>query len=384
MDWTDWMFGRWRNGPDNDQSETHRSPLFHVMLAGGIGGAVGDSVMHSLDTVKTRQQAASTELRYQGMFRAYATITSQEGLARGLYGGYSAAMLGSFPGTTLFFAFYELSKRFLIAKNCPETIAHLTAGVIGDLASSVIYVPSEVLKTRLQLQGRHNNPYFYSGYNYRGLIDATATIIRTEGFGALFFGYKATLARDLPFSALQFAFYEKFHAYAASLVPADQSMPLHLELLTGAAAGGLAGTMTTPLDVVKTRVQTEVRVPLESHQLHSSPQPAHPLSGDEHVIRNSKKAITNPPNKRSVNTSTPASVSGLANRPKLQTNSIIKGLVMIAKSEGIFGLFAGVAPRFVWTSIQTSVMLFLYQVVLKRLNDNFIDPKTGRTRLAPW
>src|SRR3978361_1211212 len=79
----------------------------------------------------------------------------------------------------------------------------LYSGFIADLAASVVYVPSEVLKTRLQLQGRYNNPYFKSGYNYRGTMDAARTIVRNEGFGALFHGYQATLYRDLPFSALQ-------------------------------------------------------------------------------------------------------------------------------------------------------------------------------------
>lgn len=49
-------------------------------------------------------------------------------------------------------------------------------GFLGDLFASVIYVPSEVLKTRLQLQGRYNNPHFNSGYNYRGTIDAARTV----------------------------------------------------------------------------------------------------------------------------------------------------------------------------------------------------------------
>src|SRR5690349_5511997 len=87
-------------------------------------------------------------------------------------------------------------------------------GFLGDFAASIVYVPSEVLKTRLQLQGRHNNPHFASGYNYRGTSDAVRTIIRQEGFSALFHGYGATLWRDLPFSALQFMFYEQGQTWA--------------------------------------------------------------------------------------------------------------------------------------------------------------------------
>lgn len=84
------------------------------------------------------------------------------------------------PGTTLYFAVYEMTKRTLNETSVPEVISHLTAGSLGDLAASVIYVPSEVLKTRLQLQGRYNNPHFVSGYNYRNTWHATKMVIEKQ------------------------------------------------------------------------------------------------------------------------------------------------------------------------------------------------------------
>ena len=82
-------------------------------------------------------------------------------------------------------------------------------GSIGDFFASFIYVPSEVLKTRMQLQGRYNNPSFISGYNYKNTWHALQMIVKYDGVGALYQGYRATLLRDVPFSALQFAFYGK-------------------------------------------------------------------------------------------------------------------------------------------------------------------------------
>ncbi|KAF3918727.1 hypothetical protein AA313_de0209388 [Arthrobotrys entomopaga] len=85
----------------------------------------------------------------------------------------------------------------------------------------------------------------------------------------MFYGYKATLMRDLPFSALQFAFWEQFQKWAkASSGGGD--IGIGLEILTGGAAGGLAGTITTPLDVVKTRIQTQVRTDAPSEALLSA------------------------------------------------------------------------------------------------------------------
>lgn len=219
------------------------------MLAGGLGGSTGDILMHSLDTVKTRQQGAPNTVKYATMSDAYLTIFREEGFRRGLYGGIAPAFMGSLPGTVIFFGTYEYSKRNLIDSGCPDQIAYLAGGLLGDLFASIIYVPSEVLKTRLQLQGRYNNPYFKSGYNYRGTVDATRTIIRTEGPAALFYGYKATIMRDLPFSALQFAFYEQFQKWAKEWV-GGRDIGLPLEIATGAMAGGLAGTITCPLGML--------------------------------------------------------------------------------------------------------------------------------------
>jgi hypothetical protein len=46
---------------------------------------------------------------------------------------------------------------------------------------------------------------------------------------------------------------------------------------------------------------------------------------------------------------------------------VVIGLKLIYKTEGIAGWFRGVGPRFVWTSIQSGSMLFLYQSILRQL-----------------
>lgn len=344
--------------------------------------------MYPLDTVKTRQQGAPREIKYKSTTRAFLNLTREEGIFRGLYGGYSPAALGSFPATMTFFIVYESTKRLFINDwGLPEPVAHFSGGWLGDLASAVFYVPSEVLKTRLQLQGRYNNPHFYSGYNYKGMMDAARTITRTEGPGALFYGYKATLIRDLPFSALQFAFYEKFHGMAQDHVGHNNDMGIAFELATGAVAGGLAGAITTPLDVVKTRIQTQHNGPTDGHpipQTTTASQPTAP-SIQQQTRQFSTKSQINNPSKSTTHTST-ASASKLArsaknysisshthtaaSAPAILTDSITHGLRIIYKTEGFAGLFSGIWPRIVWTSVQSSVMLFVYQTALKYLEDS--------------
>ncbi|KAF9151309.1 hypothetical protein BG015_006831 [Linnemannia schmuckeri] len=308
-------------------AEEHEPPYLDVLLAGGMGGTIADFIMHSVDTVKTRLQGQPTANppKYNNMFHAYSTILREEGVSRGLYSGLAPAMTGSLPGTTLYFGTYEYTKRTLTAAGCPDTLAHLAGGSIGDFFASFIYVPSEVLKTRMQLQGRYNNPSFISGYNYKNTWHALQMIVKYDGVAALYQGYRATLMRDVPFSALQFAFYEKFKVEARKWeARPDGQMSLHIETACGAVAGGLAGFLTTPLDVMKTLLQTQVKKPTSS---------ATSIATGTVAATNQKYYV-----------------------------GIWDGLKWNLKHHGVIGgLFRGVGPRVFWTSLQSAIMFVFYE-----------------------
>lgn len=245
----------------------------------------------------------------------------------------------------------------------PPSLAYLSAGLLADLAASPIYVPTEVIKTRLQLQGRYNNPHFDSGYNYRGTMHAARTIVKTEGASALFHGYRATLYRDLPFSALQFTFYENGRDLAKWWT-GSKDIGLPLEFLTGAAAGGLAGTMTCPLDVVKTRIQTQL-TPTGSNAASSSTTTTQPLRAPV-ASKTAHPSLLSHAQKRYISTSSPSTSIPRPGSVILDTSSVATGLKLIYQSEGLAGWFRGVGPRAVWTSIQSSAMLVLYQALLRQ------------------
>lgn len=104
--------------------------MFQCMLAGGLGGTSGDMLMHSIDTVKTRQQGdPHSPPKYGSLPSAYFKILRQEGFARGLYSGVTPAFLGSFPGTIIFFGTYEYSKRSMVDSGINHTLAYLASGV---------------------------------------------------------------------------------------------------------------------------------------------------------------------------------------------------------------------------------------------------------------
>ena len=139
-------------------------------------------------------------------------------------------MLASIPSTMTYFFTYEVAKRKL-TQYMPDPVAHFLSGAFGDLVACSISMPAEVIKVSLQMQGRHDNPLQLTPYNYRNARDAFRTIYQTEGVAALFQGYRATITRDMPFSAIQFAIYGKtLYSFARAFLnvllptPFQQSM----------------------------------------------------------------------------------------------------------------------------------------------------------------
>lgn len=214
-------------------------------------------------------------------------------------------------------------------------------------------------------------------------MHALRSIIRFEGWPALFYGYKATLFRDLPFSALQFAFWEQEQKLARAYV-GNRDIGLPLEVFTGASAGGMAGILTTPLDVVKTRIQTQhhptaspVPLPVQPRSSKppiqsispSSPAQIQPQSPAKHTTSSASnpQISTSHFPKRPISTSSPSTSLKHHSAATLDTSSITTGLRIIYQQEGIAGWFRGVWPRAVWTSVQSGTMLVLYQALLRRL-----------------
>ncbi|KAI5357768.1 Putative mitochondrial carrier domain superfamily [Septoria linicola] len=357
--------------------EDYRPPYAHAMLAGGLGGCLGDMLMHSLDTVKTRQQGdPHMPPKYTSMGNTYWTILKQEGVGRGLYGGVTPAFVGSFVGTVIFFGCYEQSKRAMIDYGINPSVAYFASGWCADLAASPLYVPTEVLKTRLQLQGKHNNPYFTSGYNYRSTMHAFKTIYRMEGWRELFSGYKATLLRDLPFSALQFTFYEQEQRIAKNWVGSGKEIGLPLEILTGATAGGMAGVLTCPMDVVKTRIQTELdpevvaRARAKGAEMAAMTATSVPPTSPSQTKHRPTTTSSAPTQRRSISTSGPGTALKHHGLVPLNTESVYEALKTIYRTEGLGGWFRGVGPRGVWTSIQSGTMLVVYQKLLRYFDQN--------------
>jgi len=137
---------------------------------------------------------------------------------------------------------------------------------------------------------------------------------------------------------------------------------LPLEIATAASAGGMAGVITTPLDVVKTRIQTQHNP--DTHSTPTIPPKTTTLSPSKYSTT-SRPSKPNSSQSRPISTSSPSTTLRAHGAATLDTSSVMTGLKIIYKTEGVAGWFRGVGPRAVWTSVQSATMLVLYQTLLR-------------------
>ena len=90
------------------------------------------------------------------------------------------------------------------------------------------------------------------GSVYRSILQCTRSVYRAEGLAAFYVSYPTTLAMTVPFTALQFTFYESI---SKVMNPSKAYDPV-THCIAGGLAGAFAAGMTTPLDVIKTLLQT--------------------------------------------------------------------------------------------------------------------------------
>ena len=81
------------------------------------------------------------------------------------------------------------------------------------------------------------------------------TAIRDEGFfRGLFRGYRTTVLREIPFSLIQFPLWEFFKSTWSKTLSDGAPLSPWQSAICGSLAGGISASVTTPLDVAKTRI----------------------------------------------------------------------------------------------------------------------------------
>lgn len=255
-----------------------------------------------------------------------------------MYAGLPSAMLGSMPSAAFFFLVYDGVKRSLTTSTSTSsktpTYAHMLASSLGEIAACAIRVPTEVVKQRAQAG-------LFGGSSRLAFQDILA-LRKTEGavtmVRELYRGGGITIMREIPFTIVQFSLWE--YMKAAYSTRQHREKGRHEGLVTatesavfGSMAGAVAAGLTTPLDVLKTRIML--------------------------ARRETKASPTGSASSTSTTTTTTTTTTTRAGPLKVMQD--------ILKTEGPSGLFRGVVPRIGWISTGGAIFLGTYQYVWNML-----------------
>ncbi|XVF15825.1 hypothetical protein REPUB_Repub09cG0189800 [Reevesia pubescens] len=230
--------------------------------AGAMAGFATVATMYPLDIVRTRFQVNDGRVTnfptYKNTAHAIFTITRLEGL-KGLYAGFFPAVLGSTVSWSLYFFFYGRAKQ-RYSKNRDEKLSpglHLASAAEAGALVSLCTNPIWLIKTRLQLQTPHHQSRPYSG-----IYDALRTILREEGWTALYKGLGPGLLMQVSHGAIQFTAYEELRRITVDYKERKRKAESASNLLNSFDYAVLGGSskiaailITYPFQVIRTRSQ---------------------------------------------------------------------------------------------------------------------------------
>ena len=310
-------------------------------LAGSLAGVVEHTALYPVDTIKTQMQSycadcsnktkcqvTGTSQQPSGMWTTIRQLTSGKaapGLGR-LWRGVQAMMVGCIPAHALYFSSYEAIKSLFLSETSDQhnlgPLGSAVAGATAAFCHDSVMTPADTVKQRLQLG------------HYNGMSDAVKNILRNEGPAGLYRSFPITLLTNLPYGMIMVTTNE----YLREILTKRSGSPVldvKTTMLAGCGAGMAAAAVTTPLDRVKTRLQTQ---------------------GLGTIMRANRDGI-------------PADCPKLAEEAMLSVKPKYQGLSdafkSIVQEEGWMGLFRGMIPRLMthtpsiaisWTTYEAAKM----------------------------
>jgi len=196
------------------------------------------------------------------------------------------------------------------------------------MASCLVLAPAEVIKQNAQMLQNDSH-----GAGRSGSSTSLQAFRQLAGDGVsrrFFTGYTALVARNLPFTALQFPIFEHVRAAYWKSRGSGTSEPGLIETglatgLSAGSAGSIAAFITTPSDVVKTRMM-----------LSAGSQSENPTKGQSEVA---------------------AKMEG--KQPKKGAWTVSKE---VYQERGVRGFFRGAALRSGWTMLGSGLYLGSYEM----------------------
>jgi len=225
----------------------------------GLAGCFTRNFLHSpLERLKIIQQTqdmmhgANSEHKVQAtVWRGLKQMYARDGV-RGLFQGNLANCVRVAPYAALqFWAFERFSEAYI--NMTPRDGNRLTpferlwiGGSAGVVAVTCTY-PLDYVRGRLSVQGSG------TGAQYKGIVDALATIIRADGVKGVYRGLSTTAIGIGPYLGVNFATYNTLREHFCG----DDRPSVFMSIVLGGTAGAFAQTAGYPFDSVRRRIQVD-------------------------------------------------------------------------------------------------------------------------------
>lgn len=197
------------------------------------------------------------------VFKYMMEVAKSEGVFR-FYRGLGAELIGMIPKSSAMYASFELFRRVFdealprsgdnSSSTARTSVVSFLAGAVSGIPEAIVVTPPQVVKVRLQSKdfvGKYSNTF-----------DCAQKIIKEEGLLKMMTGVQPTMIRNSVWNAVYFGSMQYLKIVSNIIFPADRSFLVDRveTVCTGFVGAVFATCFNAPFDVVKSRIQSQVRI----------------------------------------------------------------------------------------------------------------------------
>ncbi|KAF8358672.1 hypothetical protein PRIPAC_93667 [Pristionchus pacificus] len=217
---------------------------------------VAETATYPLDIVKTHLQISSRKGEHKTPFRITKNIIEKGGgRVFSLWNGCAPAVYRHFIYTGIRFGLYEEIRNATTASSPFTVYKAMLAGLVSGAIAQFFASPMDLVKVQVQLRHISNTAEYHGN-----TISIVSAIVRKHGFTELWRGWIPNVQRAALLNMADIACYDfsKRYLLSSDLGLTDSTLT---HLLASALSGLSAALVSTPSDVVKTRIMQQLRDP---------------------------------------------------------------------------------------------------------------------------